>query len=158
MDKLIKEIEIELSEPISFHKGGEISTSNLLLIKAPTNMHRYKLLKLKQGFMSAMTEATAKSPKPSDSELKVVQDTSDSDNKSSVFDAATIKNILLMSSLDLEAYFKVLKDILCQDSCYIDGTIRMTDMLFESLSLEDSELVLGKYLESFLLTTWLGGN
>lgn len=142
MAKLVKEFEHDLIEAISFHKNGEMTTSKKLRVVAPANVHRYQLLKLKQGYMQAMQELQSKI-KPT------------TGGSAGEINGKDIVTLLLMSSLDLEAYFNVFKDILCANTCFVDGVVNMNHHMFDGLTLDDLESLLGVYLERFLLSSWM---
>lgn len=149
MAKLIQEFEFELTSPISIHKGGDLVPVKKLLLKAPSNMHRYYLIKLKQGFYSAMLSMQKfSSGKSQDENLN-------GPKKEAKLDGKTILMAFLASDIDLIEYFNLFRDFLCNDLCLVDGTIKLTSHMFDQISIEDSEELLGKYIESFLLSSWM---
>lgn len=142
-----EQIEILLQEPLEVHKNGETVEVETLMLKAPTYRDRYDVLKLKQGFLGAVREATQ----------SIAGDVnSTSQREKPKFKPEDVINFLLASNtLDFERYAGNLKNILCRDGCELAGGIKMTSLLFDKLSLKDFENILGSYVADFLLSTWL---
>jgi hypothetical protein len=151
MAKLVQEFEFVLTEPVSIHKGGELVPVTKLLLKAPSNSHRYYLIKLKQGFISSIlsmqkTFSGNKSSAPAKESSEKAED---------AFNAKMIVMALLASDVDFMEYMEIFKNLICSDLCLVDGSVKLTGYLFDQISIEDSEELLGKYIESFLLSSWM---
>jgi hypothetical protein len=140
MAKLVQEFEFELETPVSVHKGGGLAPVTKLLLKAPTNAHRYQLTKLKQGFISALL-----------SMQKTFAGAKGDDNE--VFNGQVILMALLASDIDFAEYMNHFRDMISSGLCVVDGSINLTPHLFDQFSMEDSEALLGKYIENFLVSS-----
>lgn len=148
MAKIATEFEYDLSQPLSFHKGGELAKAKKLLLKAPSNMHRYHLTKLKQGFMKAIM-GMQQNKKPGSSQSGEAEEAK--------FDAKVILMLLLASDIDFCEYVEHFKNLICSQPalCFIDGSVAFNTHLFDQLSEEDCEMIMGKYIETFLLSSWM---
>jgi len=147
MSKMVKEFEYILNEAIEIHKGGSIASSTNLLLKAPTNQHKFYLTKLKQGFIRACLSM------PTNKNKSVVSIKDES--VEAQFDATAILMALLASDIDFNEYMEVFKQLICSNLGFVEGNIAITPHVFDQISLEDQEQLLGKYIESFLLFSWM---
>lgn len=145
MSQLVNEFEYTLLKPITIHKDGGMAESTKLLLKAPSNKHRYNLIKLKQGFMRAIMSMQ---------NTRKVSDKKDNAEEAK-FDAKIIIMLLLGSDIDFSEYLNSFKDLICSELCLVDGVVQLNQMLFDQLSDNDCELLMGRYIETFLLSSWM---
>lgn len=148
MAKIATEFEYDLSVPLSFHKGGELAKAKKILLKAPSNMHRYHLTKLKQGFMKAIMGMQ---------QGKRAGTTQTQEGEESKFDAKVILMLLLASDIDFCEYVEHFKNLICSQPtlCFVDGNVPFNSHLFDQLCEEDCEMIMGRYIETFLLSSWM---
>lgn len=148
MSKLINEFEFELTQAIPFHNGGELAHSKKLLLKAPANIHRINTTKLKQGFMKAIM---GMQNKKSSSKVK------EAESNDSGFDAKVILMLLLASDIDFCEYIDHFKNLICSDPslCLVNGNIALNKHMFDQINPDDCEMLLGKYIENFTLSSWM---
>lgn len=149
MAKIVQEFEFELNEPVSVHKGGALAPVTKLLLKAPTNAHRYHLTKLKQGFISAVLSMQ----KNFTSSKNAAPVTKSDGKKDDVFSAQVILMALLASDIDFAEYINNFRDMICNGLCVVDSNIPLTSHMFDQFSMEDSEALLGKYIENFMISS-----
>lgn len=143
--KLKKEFDIELDDAITYHKGGSEAYCKSLKLKAPANMHRDYILKLKQGFFQAI----AGLPSNQGPAQAGPQDTD------ATITGTEVISILMMSKINLVEYFEVFKNLMCQGCCTLEDGTKMTSFIWDKLDIEDSERMLGEYLANFLLSSWI---
>lgn len=153
MAKIVTEFEYDLSNPISYHKGGDLAKGKKLLLKAPSNAHRFHLIKLKQGFLKSMLGISQQFSKKSSGKSQAQAE----DSADAALNHKTILTFLLASDIDFYEYLECFKNLLCSEPslCFIDGSVPLNAHTFDQLSEEDSELLLGKYIENFTLSSWM---
>lgn len=150
MSKFETEFEFTLTETLEYHKDGKIQQAKTLLLKAPSNVHRFYVNKLKQAFLQSalnMQKATATNNSKPVNQAEASQDEGMS--------AATIMSVLLLGGADMNEFYEIFKDMLCKNLCLVDGSVQMTSHLFDNLSLHDGDLLIGKYLEVFFISSWM---
>lgn len=150
MAKIVSEFEYKLTDPFSYHKEGGMTTAKTLLLKAPSNVHRFQVNKLKQAFLQAgfgMQKMTAGNAKGAAQEAQGAND--------EPMSASTIMSILLLGGADMNDFYETFKDMLCKNLCFVDGTVPMNANLFDNLTLSEGDLLLGKYLEVFFISSWM---
>ena len=135
------EITHELTTPFEYHGNGENKTASVIILSAPSNKQRKHAAKLKQYFFQAINslqgadkaeaEENAKDPKGSD-----------------------IVALLMMSDVDANDIHEAFKGIITGGCAMVEGATSLTDSLYEKLSFEDTEEMLGDYLVNFLIPSF----
>jgi hypothetical protein len=152
MAKIISEFEYKLVDAFMYHKDGNMAQAKSLLLKAPSNVHRFQVNKLKQAFLQAafgMQKMTSGSTNNKSAAKEAAPDTQEQ------MSASTIMNILFLGNADMNEFYETFKDMLCKNLCFIDGNVPMNSHLFENLTLNEGDLLLGKYLEVFFISSWM---
>ncbi len=153
MAKIASEFEYKLTDPFSYHKEGGMTTAKSLLLKAPSNVHRFQVNKLKQAFLQAgfamqkMNTDSAKAAAAASSAATTQED--------EPMSASTIMSILLLGDTDMNEFYETFKDMICKNLCFVDGLVPMTGHMFDNLTLNEGDLLLGKYLEVFFISSWM---
>lgn len=139
------EIVFDLISPIEYHSKGNVEQSYQLILKAPSNRVGRQGNQLKQGFMRA---------------LKSLADTSGKvetgkDQESKDITAEEIIEVLQMSDVDYADYIDTFKSLITNKIAEVTEGVFLTNPMFDSLSIDDTDKMLGEYLESFLLASRL---
>ena len=61
----------------------------------------------------------------------------------------------MMSDIDYCKYVETFRELLINEICYLPNAIKLTSPLFDKLSLDDTDTLLGEYLANFLLASQL---
>jgi hypothetical protein len=144
-DQIKESFEFYLNSPVSYHKAGEEEKSYQLTLYAPKGKHRQELIRLKQGFLKAITSLQNMSTGQARAEAEEQQG----------IGSQEIVMALMMSDVDMNKYFEDFKALLCKDVCYVDSNQKMTEYIYNNMDLEDLERLLGEYLSNFLLSSWI---
>lgn len=150
MKNFKKEFEFILNEEIEYQVEGDIKKTNKLLLKAPANINRRETYKLRQDLLKGMREAA-------DFGNEQNQDQNQKLNKSSQddLDASTVLAGLFMSSIDMTEYIETFEQLLLEECCFVDGKVKLTELLLKKISTDDLELLLGEYVANFILPSWM---
>lgn len=146
------EFEFLLSKTIEFHhidnkkNISENSSTNRLVLYAP-NYHQNNIrIVLQQGLMRALKSINAKD-----------EDTKQSSKDNDVITGTAINAILLMSDIDLIAYFDKLDSLLLDGCCMMDGKMPLKKAVMERIELEDLDKLRGEYIANFIMPSWTKG-
>lgn len=145
MTDIKSEITVPLTTPLKYSVSGGFEDANELILKAPSNKHRRQANELKQGFFRALKGSADASGN--------VETTADASDHETTGDE--IVTALMMSDIDYCKYIETFRDLLINNICYLPGDVKMTTPLFDSLSLDDTDTLLGEYLANFLLFSQL---
>lgn len=149
MSKSVLEFEFILSEPINIHQNGEIVPVRNLLVKAPTNAHKFHLVKLQQGYMKAMLGCM------SSGLLKIGNNVAKEEAESQESDKGDgIISFMMASDIDFNEYLNVFAELLISNLCIVNNSVTLNKLLFDQIDLQDALSLLGRYLDSFLLPIW----
>lgn len=145
MAKVVKEFEYKLIEPVKYHKQGQEALGYKMTLKAPSPANRKHILKLKQHFIEAMQIISDKPRKATDNiaserELK----------------GSDITNMLLIAGVDVNEAIDIFKELICSSNlAHVDDSQALTPFIFDNISIEDLENILGEYLKVFIVSSWL---
>lgn len=145
MTDMKSEIIVQLSTPIKYSVSGGFEDANELILKAPSNKHRRQANELKQGFFQAL-----KGSADSSGNVETTADASDHETTGD-----EIVTALMMSDIDYGKYVETFRELLLNDVCYVTDAVKLTNPLFDALSLDDTDTLLGEYLTNFLLASQL---
>jgi hypothetical protein len=148
------QFEFILTTPIEYQGERDNPTTNILLLKAPANIHRDILDKIKpiviDSFLSMSKKVSGSSqinPKESDK---------------SKSNAAIGKGEILMSLAANNKLVEVKKlfiELLTRGCCLVDKKLEATDWHISQINdvppVDDLEDLMGEYLENFLVSSWL---
>lgn len=152
MTDLKSEITVPLATSLKYSVSGGFEDANELILKAPSNKHRRHAIKLKQGFFQALKASADDS-----GNVKALDsDDDDEAGNKEVDDELTgdkVVAILIMSNIDYGKYIDTFRELLLNDICFVAEGVKLTTPLFDSLSLDDTDTLLGEYLANFLLSS-----
>lgn len=145
MTDIKSEIIVQLTTPLKYSADGGFKDANELILKAPSNKHRRQANELKQGFFQAL-----KGSADTSGAVETTADASDHETTGDEIIAA-----LMMSDIDYCKYVETFRELLLNDVCYVTDDVKLTNPLFDKLSLDDTDTLLGEYLTNFLLASQL---
>ena len=141
------EFDFSLSESIVYHSGNSAEcTCDTLVLKAPSNKDRKRIFKVQQMFLQAtksmmrMSEDHVNTPDPSDANADL--------------DASMIVSVIMMSSVDFGDFADAVCNLLYKN-CYLDDDTKLNETLFDKISLDDAQRLVGEYVANFLLPSWM---
>lgn len=147
MTNLKSEIVVPLTTPLKYSIGGGFEDANELILKAPSNKHRRQASLLKQGFFRAL-----KGSADASGNVETNATASASEHETTGDEIVTA---IMMSDVDYGKYVESFRELLINDACFVAESIKLTSPLFDSLSLDDTDTLLGEYLANFLLASQL---
>ena len=132
-----REVEVELAYPIEIAdgEGGTVEASAVVL-KAPTAKSRKHCAYLKQQFLIALPKGQKKTEGAGDEE--------DPNHEDVVHLLGSSKDV------DLAAVLEISKKLFTEGFAFIEGK-RMTSAIYDDLSMDDAERLLGEYMLGFIL-------
>lgn len=141
------EIVFDLTNPIEYHSKGQVEQAYKLTLKAPCNRVGRQCNQLKQGFMRALKSLA-------DSTGKVdVQNTDKKESKE--ITSEEIIEVLQMSDIDYADYIDTFKSLMTNKIAMVTDDVALNSVMFDAISIDDTDKMLGEYLESFLLVAQL---
>ena len=143
MSNDICEIEAILDQELEFHSHGQIVRSNKVLLKAPSAKNRKSAFTMKQMFMRAVMSQQEMAAKNS----QVLQEENKKDAK---VQASDIISLVMASNECFDHFNEQFKDMLCAGCGSIEGE-KFTKPMYDELSLDDAEKLLGEYIQAFLM-------
>jgi hypothetical protein len=148
MTEIKSEFIFQLSTPIYYQEDGDARVeARELTLKAPSNKQRRESAELKQGFMR-----TLKAMANDSGDVEVDANAKGADKKETGSDE--ILSIMMMSKeVDFVDYQESFRKLLLNDIAWITEKQRLTSPLYDTLSDEDTDRLLGEYLSTFLLSS-----
>jgi len=138
-----KEITVTLTQPIEYAKGGELEAGTFVTLAAPTSRNMTECATLKQAFFRAL-------PKTGEVEAE------DSGQGDAVINGEAIMTLITMSKdVELGSVLLTAKELLTSGVALVEGEEKLTKPLFDKLSQDDMELLVGEYLANFILASAL---
>ncbi len=145
MTDLKSEIIIQLTTPLQYSVNGQFEDSHELILKAPSANRRRQCNELRQGFMKGMMGMSNNS-----SDVKKADE-----DKKEELKPGDIVTVLMMSDVDFGKYVETFREVLTSGACEVVEGVKLTNPLFDKLSLQDQDTLLGEYLSNFLLASQL---
>lgn len=156
----IESFEFTLSKNINIGKGGERFDSNILILKAPSEIHDKTATKLKQDFIKAQTAkgdellASLLSNEKASDNLQTLIKARKETTTESIVDKANIAEVLnliyssnLIDAVNFKSTFKKL--LLEKDIASIEGE-PITDAILSKIDPRDIDKIMGEYIATFL--------
>lgn len=142
------EIVVPITKPIDFHKDGAVEQSYEITLKAPSNRIGRQCNQLKQGFMRAIkgladASGAVETGVPAEKEEKEMQ-------------PDEVVQVLQMSEkVDYADYVDIFKSLITNGIAFVGGDVKVNIPMFDSLTPDDTDKLLGEYLTNFLLISQL---
>jgi len=147
--------DFQLSRPLTYSHQGEQIDAVSLTLQAPTGKSRMEVTVLKKGFKEAIGSMQAKVMQNETAEeiaekiLDARNQSSDDDNDMTGSDICEL--IMMYGEFNIRDYHECFKKLLCaNETCMVDGNVKMTAPIYESMLFADIEKLLGEYLKNFL--------
>jgi hypothetical protein len=141
-----KEIELTLSVPLKYSKGGEYEEESVLLMVAPnigSSKTRKNARRLKNLALVALQKANSLNREEAKEEVKEEDD--------SEVSGADFMTLLGMGGSDTNEIIDAMKYLAPSVITIGETGIALKNELWEKLSMEDEEEITGRYLHDFLL-------
>ena len=144
----LSEVNYQLLNKLSYtHAQEGACEGTFISMKAPSVRHLSHVAPMKQSFMSAVAESSAKVSGSVDTPDK---DKDDSDS----MDGSAIIGILEASSVDMNKYVKSFSKMIIHTNLFqIEGETKFTETLLDNLSVEDFYGLMGDYMLNFILAS-----
>lgn len=151
MSKFISEFKYELNLPIEYAAGPDMAQGTYLTVKAPAAVLRDWLSTIEQEVGKSFKSLSEGAANEKEAPVKV-------DVKPDENESAEGLVLFLSSSADLNKCYAALKVILTYSKhgkvqCLINGTEPLTEPLFDSLAYQDLKVLLGLYIQNFIVTS-----
>jgi hypothetical protein len=146
------EIEFCLTSPIKYAgDGGQIDGFKLIL-KAPSGKNISHRALLKQQLMIAFQWMESQKPKASTAEASPAKPDAKltEDDIKDVGDALALA-IYAAPGVDINRVLGEFSQLLIEGTCSVEGEKDLTRSLFEKISLDDIDAMLGQYLANFIM-------
>ncbi len=137
-----KTITFELTTPLKYaHKGEEVE-GMFVEMSAPTSRNLSECAFIKQAFMRSL---------PNDPTTQVV---TDNETKEAIT-GDEVLTLMYMSGVDMSPVLGHARALFTSGVVLVDGEEKITKPLFDKISQEDFEAMLGEYLINFILASAL---
>ena len=146
------EIEFCLTTPIKYAGDGAQIDGFKLILKAPSGKNIYHRALLKQQLMIAFQWMESQKPKSSSADVassKPDAKLTDDDIKD-VGDALALA-IYAAPGVDIDRVLGEFSQLLTEGACSVEGEKDLTKSLFDKISLDDVDAMLGQYLANFIM-------
>ncbi len=143
----ITDFSYTLQHPVGFANNGSKDEITTIILSSPSANQLQASRKLKQHVMRGLMDISNRNKGNSET----LDDTQADDEDVSI-DAKAYIAMLYSSSLDIEEYFNAFKDLLRKGVAKINDTdVKLITDLYDELSPEDAENILGEYIANFLI-------
>lgn len=142
--KLPDSFDFALTKAIKYQANGEHKEGQLLVLTAPNNKQHALRIKIKQAYSRAITSlhqsgffANAEKAEPKEKESEEI--TGDA-----------VSAVLYASEIDMVQLHDDFKRLICAGVCKVEDVEPMTAYIYEQLSCDDTDRLLGEYLAVFI--------
>jgi len=142
-----KEINVKLQDELFYDAGGDKKQAQFICLKKPTAKSIHLTSLIKNTFQSAAIEITKKNEGNQPSEPK----TGDGGNDLTGEEAL---QLLYLAPDGVDKSMLAFKELLREVGTF-DGEVKATVPLIDNLSVEDFEVIFGKFLVNFILASLL---
>lgn len=153
---MLSETRVLLSSPLSYAAAdGKMRPATFVMLRAPGSPAYRVALKIKQQLVRAIMAEQRRNPtaaKPAPTSALVPFDPDAAEEEEVRPAGADYLNMLAASDADLAELAEHFRElVLSHGVALVDGEVRMTPLLLDSLSMGDFESLLGEYLATFPL-------
>ncbi len=145
MIELKNEFDFKLNQPLKYTAEGQNAETMSLILIAPSQKDGRLASKLKQGFMRAVKSLQKDN----------VQQSQTAETSTSKISASEIVMMLYMSDVDVDEYKEIFNELILNGNCQLDSKQKLTRPLYEKLPTEETDRMLGEYLENFMMSSLL---
>jgi hypothetical protein len=137
-----KEILYQLETPLTYAKAGVQAEGSFISLAAPTSKNMTECAFLKQAFFRSLPKT-----KPEDREQ--VSETPE------ITGEGVITLITMSKDVDLSGVLLTAKELFTSGIAMVDGEVKLTKPLLDSMSQDDLEAMTGEYMANFILASAL---
>ena len=148
--KIKTDMTYKLSGPLEYAHKGEMISSDFIEFKSPNSENMQLVCKLKQMVMRAMREAQSSTKNVSEEELKSAKSKSDE-----MTGPQLIALILMSEKVDYYEFFATGKQLITCGVGHLGGEQKLNQPLVEKLPAEEVENIIGEYVATFILASYL---
>jgi len=148
------EIDFKLNVPFEYAVNGGVETASLLVLKAPSNKQRFQRAKLKEFFYVAFGESREESSdaKETTEPKDAVQAEPPTEEAFAEYVVQTLYTSSKVKMVEVIDEFKQL--LLSEGICKVEGSVNLTQALYDKMDAEDSDRLLGEYIGAFILASF----
>lgn len=136
-------MDFELSSPIEYHDAGEKAEGRILTFSAPTAKQNKYRVQLQQSFFKAV------------SSLNSGGEQAQQEGGSAEPTGSEVLMLMLSSDVDMCAVHETFKKMVCSRVCMVEDSTPLTEHLYDQISADDIDSILGEYLANFILRSAL---
>ena len=152
MSEIKTSFEYNLSSPIKYSDNGEFVESDLLVLYAPNWKQSRYASKISQQYIRARSQLATSDLMDKLSALEPTQSVEkDKDDEDTA--ARGMIEVFKMSAFDIHDILEMFTQLLRTGVAQIEDKTRLSEKHLEAISLLDLELMLGRYINSFLEPT-----
>lgn len=140
--------EFKLSEPISYDNHGSTAETDTLYLSPPMAKDKASVFKLRSHFALAMADVAEKF-------AKMGGDRESADEAD--MDGNSIIQAFYMSGADMIEVHKDFKTLIITPGVCRFGELAMDKNLYDKVSANDLDRLLGEYIASFFASSWMDG-
>lgn len=150
------EFTFTLIKPVTYQEKGQAGVvSTEIRLMAPSNKQRRQVAILKEGFFGAIDETQSKN-KLSKEEIASAKEDIAATEEDDAFGVPQILYLLLSAkSVDLNKYQEAFRELLLNEIAWVSETQKLTAPIYDELSIDDTESMMGEYISNFLLSSWM---
>lgn len=165
----LREVDIKLVDEVDFHdpNNGKAVKTSVITIQAPSRKHR-RATRLKCAYVKAWNEyvkgvASVFTEEQKEAERERLkkeadkiksQDPEESEKEEKKDPEDVIETLLACFDEDeMNGIYDALQELLADGCGFLPGDIPLNKTVFDKLSYEDTEYILGRYLSDFLLSS-----
>lgn len=153
-----------LKKPFSYAYKGDMQNAEFITLKEPSYKQIDKVALIKQDFMTAIEHMQSSSLNAIQSidvqdSLTIIQDDEDpqAESKELSITAKEAMQSLYMSPVKMDAFFVRCQELFRSGVALVDGETKLTMPMIEKMSIDDFELMSGKYIVNFILPSLTDG-
>lgn len=146
------EIVFDLTVPIEYHNKGNIEQAYTVTMQAPSNRVKRQSYQLRQGYKRAMKSLMkdfAGSKVMDGQNDKLEGDLSRGDE---VMTPQEIVEFFQMSDVDYADFMDIFRSLITNKVATIAEGVYLNSVMFDAISMDDADLMMGEYLSNFLLS------
>ena len=137
----------ELKGNLSYHYEGQPTEAKFIEMRAPSRKNMEHFVPIKKAFATAIDEFE----KPESQPVEKVDDDSD-------MDGAAIMQLMYMSkSVDIQKLNLHCEQLFKSGCALVDGSQTLTTPIFDGMTIEDAEGLIGAYMAAFIVPSLIGG-
>lgn len=145
-------IDFKLNVPFEYAVGGGVEIANLLVLNAPSNKQRFQRAKLKEFFYLSFASDRNDS-KPEAETPKEDKNTPPPTEEE--FSDYVLQMLYSSDKVKITEVVEEFKQLLLSENiCKVEGSVALTQALYEKMDADDCERLMGTYMVAFILASF----